>query len=178
MSDNRAPILDAAALRRAFDRSFAAPLDGETRDTVDLVAIRVGEDPYALRMSDIAELHMDVKTTPCPGPLAELLGIAGFRGALVPVYDLAALLGSVPSGRSWTVMSRNRQVAFAFTGFEGQLRLDPTTITRNASDDAAESRASILEIARHNGRVWPIIEIPSLVAAIRMRLPSALASKE
>src|SRR6202030_4383581 len=82
----------AAALRCLFDSSFAAAASSTTGPLEDLLAICVEGDPYALRLSEIAGLYVDVKIVPVPGPIAQLLGIVSLRGKLAPVYDLAALL--------------------------------------------------------------------------------------
>ena len=53
----------ADELRRAFDRSFAeAPGGAPEADALEsLLAIRVGGDPYALRLSEIAGLFADCR---------------------------------------------------------------------------------------------------------------------
>ena len=84
----------AEALRSAFDRSFAEPAHFDTTPMADLLAFHAGSQAYALHLSEIAGLFADKKITRLPGRTAALLGIAGFRGAIVPVYDLSALLGS------------------------------------------------------------------------------------
>ena len=54
----------------------------------------MGGDPHALRINDIAGLYADMKITPCPSPVpAVARSSPAFRGEVVPVYDLAALLG-------------------------------------------------------------------------------------
>jgi purine-binding chemotaxis protein CheW len=90
----------AAAMRLAFDRSFAEPLRPATEAVENLLAIRIGTQAYALRLAEVAGLFADRKVTPVPGGDAALVGIAGFRGAIVPVYGLHTLLVAHPSARS------------------------------------------------------------------------------
>ena len=80
-------------LRDAFDRSFAQAPSTEAAAVENLLAIRVGAHPYALRMAEVSGLFADKKVTRLPSPVSELSGIAGLRGAVLPVYDLAMLLG-------------------------------------------------------------------------------------
>ena len=80
-------------LRADFDRSFTEPARRYDIEHVELLAVRAGGRPYALRLSQTSGLFPDRQVTALPGPVAALLGIAGFGGAIVPVYDLAALLG-------------------------------------------------------------------------------------
>ena len=69
-----------------------------------------------------------------PTPVTGLLGLAGLRGAMVPVYDLRALLGVNPVDEPrWMVTAAAATVAFAFDGFDGHLRLDPSAIARGES---------------------------------------------
>jgi purine-binding chemotaxis protein CheW len=173
---NKAILSDRAAqLRQAFDRSFAEPVRAETRSTVDFIAISLAGDAHAIRMSDIGGLFADVRVTPCPSPVAELRGIAGFRGALTPVYDLAALLGySMSSGR-WMVLARDQALALAFDDFRDHFRIEPAAIA--ARQGASVSR-HVHQIAQQPGRAWPIIDIPSVVAVIKARAAAHSSNKE
>ena len=82
----------AAQLRRDFDSSFANPPPVAGEAVQDLLAIRLGARRFALRLSEIAGLYADKRITPVPGAAAGMLGIAGFRGSILPVYDLQRLL--------------------------------------------------------------------------------------
>lgn len=115
--------LNALDLAAEFDGSFALA-HREAPVTVDVLAIGVGGDRYALRISDIAGLFADRAITAVPSSRAELLGIAGFRGSIVPVFDLAVLLGytSIAAPR-WLVIASGTPVALAFEEFAGQLRV-------------------------------------------------------
>ena len=86
----------AAELRHAFDHSFAEPAGLGRGFREALLAVRVDTQPFAIRLSEISGLFADKKITPVPGSEATLRGIAGFRGAIVPVYDLQILLGQPP----------------------------------------------------------------------------------
>jgi purine-binding chemotaxis protein CheW len=165
----------AAQLRQAFDRSFAEPLNAETRSTIDFIAIRLAGDAHAVRMSEVGGLFADVRVTPCPSPVAELRGIAGFRGALTPVYDLAALLGYPMSAGRWMVLTRDRALALAFDDFQDHFRIDPAAIA--ARQDASVS-PHVHQIAQQAGRAWPIIDIPSVVAVIKARAAAHSSHKE
>src|SRR5215218_10100104 len=87
------PTNRAAELREAFDRSFAQLATSEADVVESLLGIRIGTDPYGLRLGELSGLFADKKITRLPSPVSELLGIAGFRGAVLPVYDLGMLLG-------------------------------------------------------------------------------------
>jgi len=175
MSDNRpfAAFTRAAELREAFDRSFAEPLPPGPPSLVDLLAIRVGAEPYALRLGDIAGLHADRKVTPVPGGVRTLLGVAGFRGAVVPVYDLQLLLGDLPVETvRWLAMAADEPVAFAFAAQEGQLRVAPEAIIVQRSDSL--SRAHVREFVDISGAMRPIIDLSSVLETVRRQMPANL----
>ena len=90
-ADTARPAADR--LRQEFDRAFAQPLGGVEQTWDTLISIRVREDPFALRLSEIAGLFVDRAVTPMPTPFLDLLGVTGFRGAVIPVFDLGAILG-------------------------------------------------------------------------------------
>jgi purine-binding chemotaxis protein CheW len=178
MSDDGVPIADRAArLRDAFDRSFAEPRAADARLGEDLLAIRIAAEPHALRLSEIAGVFADRRITPLPGGFPALLGIAGFRGAIVPVYDLPALLGHRPGAAlRWLAMAAAAPVAFAFAVLDGHLRVAPDAIIGH--DDGEHQRRHVRFFARTAGLVRPIIHLPSVLDAIRGQLRTNLHAGE
>ena len=143
----------AAVLRRLFDASFAVPVEARADRATHLLAIRVGGDPYALRLSEITALQPDLKVIPIPTPAAQLLGIAALRGMMTPIYDLAALLGysRAPNPR-WIVFARAPQpVGLAFEAFESHLQV---------SEDAQET-------VRAAGVLRPLIHMASVLTTLK-----------
>jgi chemotaxis signal transduction protein len=163
----------AAALRLAFDRSFAEPLPPGTDLSEDLLAIRVGGEPYAMRLGEIAGLFADKKVTPVPGGDASLIGIAGFRGAVVPVYGLEALLGHASGQRPrWLVIAAAAPVALAFEAFEAQLSVPPHAIL--PAQSGGEARSCIRDFVRAPHFSGPVIHLPSVLDAIKSRRGEAV----
>ena len=177
MMDDRTSYADRAAeMRHAFDRTFAEPPRTELRETESFLAVRLGDDPYAIRLTETAGLFSDRKVTRLPSPVPELRGVAGLRGAVLPVYDLAALLGYAPaSAARWLVVAKSAPVAFAFEVFEGQLRIDTAAV---ASHDGATVREHVREAALAADMVRPIVNLSSVLAAISERMPEAVVQKE
>jgi chemotaxis signal transduction protein len=175
--DERTSYADSAAeMRQAFDRSFAEPPRSELRETESFLAVRLGNDRYAIRLTETAGLFADRKVIRLPSPIPELRGIAGLRGAVLPVYDLAALLG-YPSASAvrWLVVAKGASVAFAFEAFDGQLRIDLTAVV---SHDGGTSREHVREVARTADLIRPIVNLPSVLAAIGQRMPAAGQQRE
>jgi chemotaxis signal transduction protein len=168
----------AAELRSDFDRSFAVPLRADVVQKLDLLAIRVGPEFCALRLSDVAGLFADRKITPVPGNNAGLLGIAGFRGQVLPVYSLPILLGhSGAQTPRWLVIAAAAPVAFAFDTFEGHLRASSGAILPQQTD--VKNRAYAREFLRTADVVRSVLHLPSVIAALgAAERPDIAAMKE
>ena len=182
-----APMVSAEALREAFDRTFATPavMVDDTRESVLL--IQAGNDPYALRLSQVTALVADKRVTWLPGSVPELLGVAAIRGAILPVYDLGALLGYPPTAAPrWFVTAAAfapdgataRQaipVALAFDRFDGHRPV----MREEISGARAESHTQyVREVVRVDGIVRPLVDLSSVVDAIAMLAQRVPAAKE
>jgi purine-binding chemotaxis protein CheW len=132
-------------LREEFDRSFAEPARSHDAEQVELLAVGAGGRPYALRLSQTAGLHPDRPVTPLPGPVPALLGLAGFAGSVVPVYDLASLLGHPGPGRPrWLVLATGSpSLALAFHELDGHLRVAADAIVTEAPKDGGCLRGMV-----------------------------------
>jgi chemotaxis signal transduction protein len=169
-----APITDdlsrlaarAAGLRTGFDRSFAEPAQLDMSATEDLLAIRVGDDVFAIRLSEIAGIYVGKKMTRVPGGDPVLLGIAGFRGTIQPVYDLATLIGHpAEASPRWLVIAAAAAIALAFDGFERHLRVASATI--RPRDTSAKDLPYVRDFVPVQQSVRPILHLPSILDAIR-----------
>ena len=111
----------AARMRQAFDASLAVPPVSADRDAESVLTVRVAGDPYAMRLREIAAIAGGLTVTAVPSSAPGLLGLAGMRGNIVPVFSLAALLGySEPANPPlWMVLSAGAEpVGLAFDVFE------------------------------------------------------------
>jgi purine-binding chemotaxis protein CheW len=159
----------AAALRARFDRSFAEPPRGAAAATEDLLAIRLGGAPYALRLAELAGLFADRKVAPLPSAVRELLGVAGFRGAIVPVYDLRLLLGCTATAPPrWLVIAAQLPVGFGFDVLEGHLRVSADAI---ATGDGGGALV-------HTPEPRSIVALAAVLAAIARRAGTAHLPQE
>jgi chemotaxis signal transduction protein len=156
----------AEELRLAFDRAFAEPLRPDATFKEDLLAVRIEAQAFAIRLSEISGLFADKKVTPVPGGHAALRGIAGFRGAIVPVYDLQILLGHASTSTPrWLVIAATAPIALAFEAFDGQLRVARDAILLQPSRPEIHSYAR--EFVRTENFAGPIMHLPSLLDAIK-----------
>lgn len=165
----------APDLRREFDRSFAHGVAERADRLEDLLAIRIAGEAYALRLAEVRGLSVGRPVVPLPRPGPALMGLAGVRGAIVPVYDLARLLGCPPVAASpWLALAAGAPVGFAFEAFEGQLRLPREAIVEAEGEGWA--RRQVREIARAADLARPVVHLPSVLAdierATRQNLPA------
>jgi purine-binding chemotaxis protein CheW len=160
-------IAKVAELKRIFDQTFAEAPRSDPSPEDDLLAISVGSDPYAIRLSEVAGLLSDRKVTWLPGSVPELIGLMGLRGALVPVYDLRALLGygrgTVPR---WFLIAGATQVALAFDRFDGHLRVSRAAVSTGSFHNAPTQLPCVHEVVRTHEFVRPIIHMPAVLDAI------------
>lgn len=166
------PVSDKVAeMRRAFDEARAIPFSEGVEEQVDsFLAIRISGDAYAIKVSEIAGLSTGRKIVPVPSPISELLGLAGIRGTLVPVYSLNAVLGygSNTERPRWLVLCGAEECfALAFDEFEGYLRIAQGELYPVGPKDAA--RIHIKEVARGPGTVRAVVSIALLRESIRER---------
>ncbi|MFI7540476.1 chemotaxis protein CheW [Actinoplanes sp. NPDC049599] len=155
-----------ADLRADFDRSFTEPARQHDAEYAELLAIRAGGRPYALRLSQASGVHSDRPVTPLPGPQAALLGVAGFGGAILPVYDLAALLGHpVPERPRWLALaSGTPPLALAFHGLDGHFRVPASIIVAEA--DGRAGRDVLRGMVPLPGGIRPIVDLPAARAVV------------
>lgn len=151
----------AAALAREFDAAFAA-LPAEPIEMTALLSIRVGNEALALRVSEVASLHLAGKIVPLPTAAPGLLGVVGIRGRVVPVYDLATVLGREPGASlRWVVLTGIPTVALAFEVFDRQARIPTASVVTTGQDERF-----VRAVATIDGAARPILDIASLHAEI------------
>jgi purine-binding chemotaxis protein CheW len=177
---NQATLLDdrAGELRQEFDEGFARRPGETSANTEALLAIAVAGGAYALRLREITGLYVHRKIIPLPGAPEDLLGLASFRGALVPIYDLRRLLGhSSATVPRWQVLVAGQSPAgLAFDRFEAYLDVPVDAIARDARPDAA--RPYIVGAVRSSRTVRSLLSTASIVEAITMRVQSGNPRRE
>ncbi|HEX6277728.1 MAG TPA: chemotaxis protein CheW [Polyangiaceae bacterium] len=166
----------ARTLREAFDRSFAEPSRPRPPRT-GVLAIRVGGDPYGVRLGDVDGLHRDKPVLRTPSGFSELLGLSGFRGAALPVYDLAALLGYPRAATPrWLVVAKGTpRIAFAFEAFEAHLGVERSELL---SDAGSSTRPHLDGALPSPDGTRALIRIASLVEMIMSRARPTSPVKE
>jgi len=155
-----------AALRDDFDRSFTEPVRRHDTEHTELLAIRAGGRRYALRLSQTSGLYPERPVTPLPGPLPALLGVAGFGGGIVAVYDLAAVLGHPVAERPrWLVMAAGTPpLALAFHALDGHLRVPADSIV----SEHRPGTSSLRGMVPLPGGARSIVDLPATRTAVHL----------
>ena len=153
-----------AALRTEFDGSFGQPVRPPDAEHAELLTLRAGGRRYALRLAQTSGLHPDRPVRPLPGPLPALLGLAGFGGTIVPVYDLAALLGHpAPDRPQWLVLAAGAPpLALAFSELDGHVRVPATAVVTDgqAGPDGVRGMVAL------PGGTRPLVDVPATRALV------------
>jgi purine-binding chemotaxis protein CheW len=163
-----APGRAAAALRRAFDESFAAEAQAGAAPADQLLAIRLRGDPHLLRLADVGRLLRAGPLVRTPAAAPGWLGLAGVAGGVVPVYDLGVLAGYPPGEPPrWMAVCAAAPVALAFDVFDGQVRHE-----RAGGARGAVAAGEVLHVA---GQARPVVDVGALIERLRASITSSTA---
>ena len=172
----------ASQLRLAFDSAFALPPSVASPPGEDLLTIRVAGDPYAIRLTDIAEILTERRIVAVPSVTPDLLGLAGIHGGIVPVFGLSSILGYGPDPgqpRWMIICGAEEPIALAFSDFEGYLRLPASAL--HADENLGTTREHVKyvnQVASTPDGVRAVISIPLIMASIRNRISQHRPTKE
>lgn len=153
-----------AALRDAFDQSFAEPI-GQAEQTGELVlAVRAGSEQHVVRLSEITGVHECRTIVPLPGMKSACLGVVGLRGRLHAVFRLSTMLGAAPgkTAPKWLLMTPGRDApTLAVDSIEGCLPMKPEDLRPigHANDMDGHLRALFVR----DGEVRGLLHVPSLI---------------
>jgi purine-binding chemotaxis protein CheW len=161
----------AAELARAFDAGFASAPELAARELIDVLAIRLGDAPHALRLAQAAGLYARRAIAPLPSSVPELLGLVSLRATIVPVYDLAALIGRpAQQAPRWLLLAADAPVALAFDALDGYRRLATEAIVTGPGRAGAERGP---ELARVDQELRPMVDLRAVLERIVARAGTA-----
>jgi chemotaxis signal transduction protein len=166
-----------AGLRRAFDQVFASTYAERSQEQESLLALRIEGDLYGLNVREIAGVAVAGRLVPLPSQSPGLLGLTGIRGAVVPVYSLAVLMGYPRVGETlgWLALSGAKDpLALALGEFDGYVRV-PKTALHVPDRDA---RKHVHQFAQLGDVVRAIISVASVVSAIQGAVGPVLSGTE
>ncbi len=162
-----ARLLDIAG--RSRSNASALPQQVEAVSYWRGVGFMLAGRHFAAEMGEVAEILQPPRLTKVPGVRSWVLGVANVRGRLVPVMDLAGLLG-LPSRANW----RSRRVLVIehgdhLTGLlvDAVLGMQQFAMDRRAElQDQDEAFAKFVTHGfEREDRVWPVFQLQELLQA-------------
>lgn len=178
MNKEMKPRLDRLAeLRRVFDLTFQQPYPLKTNDVEPMIAFRTAGVALAVKVQHITGVIKREVILPVPSIVPELLGVAVARGALVPVFNLAALLELPPSGEpQWFLLvNRETPIALAIDELEGRVEVERAHCY---VDETSSHRKHVHQLAKVGPMVRAVIDVPGLMQAIRQSAGLIAPAKE
>lgn len=151
-------------LRTSFDDAFtrrATPADAAHEDLLDL---RAGDVDYVISVKGLAGLRQATAPLRVPTQVPAFRGIVRERSQLLPVFDLAALLGGTPADSArWLLLPRAAPIALAFDAFAGHRRIKTSAIVPRTSGASAtfEFAAGAVTVG---GRSIPLLNLEAILA--------------
>ena len=168
------------AMREQFDRGFAQAPQAELAAPHNILAIRLGGEPFALALAQIAGLYVDRRIMALPSALPALLGLTSFRGQVAPVYDLALLLGrAAATAPRWQVLLRAAHpVALAFETFEEHLCVPAAQIIGALAHGGERAHGERMhDLVQDGSGTRPIIHLASLLDDIQQQAEQVLQQR-
>jgi chemotaxis signal transduction protein len=155
-----------AALRQAFDQSFARGLDEGKEEERDFVGFCFEREQFALPVGELAAVEKRRKLVRLPSAPRACCGLAGVRGKLVAVYDLAALLGFAAGQElRWLVVPRGAPgVAFGVARLEGYVRAPVSALLARPVGPGDLSVATL----RHGSATLSVLSMQALLSGLSM----------
>ncbi len=171
-----------ADLRASFDDAFARPPSSATRDEERLVVLEVAGRRIGVRLAELQGLERTPRVVPLPGAPPRLLGVAGIRGRIVPVYALGALLGGAEpaagaeapavseTGRWLALVGVEEPLGLAVDAVFGLLDLPRAEVARAGEREAGVGGADarhVVAVARTASGPLPVVSLATVVAEVR-----------
>ena len=158
----------AAGLARDFDLGFSRAAEVEHAAEENLLVIELGAQPFAVRVSEVRAIVTTPRIACVPSSAPALLGIAGIRGEILPVFDLARLLGvaNVERGLRWSLLAGDAErAALAFHHFDRFERVHATAVARFVPEGS--SAPFVEEVVRLERGVVSIIRVARLLSGLK-----------
>jgi chemotaxis signal transduction protein len=123
--------------------------------------MRVGHELYALPVENVLEIAGLGDLSPVPGTDETVLGVRNLRGRVLPVFDLARLLGVPGDGRPSTL------VVAEDDGRQAGLAIDEVTDVGELPETAAETGSEFLVGSTlEGGKLVGVIDASRVFAAL------------
>ncbi|HEY3324615.1 MAG TPA: chemotaxis protein CheW [Planctomycetota bacterium] len=160
----------AAALRAAFDESFAAPPAAATPGLLQFLGFRIGSETLCVRLEEVEEVVLQSAVLPLPEQPPEMLGLAAVRGQIVPVFSLGGMLGYTPDPKSETCIllcKSAEPVGLAVTALQGQFQMPQSAL--HVAGERAPQRFVAAAVQHGDLQHW-LVSFPAVLSALHERV--------
>lgn len=121
------------------------------------VRLRVASEDYAIPVEHVLEVADLGEVTAVPESRAEIIGVRNLRGRILPVIDLASVLGIPQSGRP------GRLLVVESGGHQAGLAIDEVSSVGDMEDPAEEAESDLLVGATlAGGHLIGVLDVPRL----------------
>lgn len=124
------------------------------------VRVGVGAEEYALSVDDVLEVAELGDLTPVPGAPVGVLGVRNLRGQILPVVDVATLLGADGNGSAERMVVAERAGARTGLAVDRVLGVEELEGPREPAEGRHLDGAAIVD-----GRLIGFLDVDSLLAA-------------
>ncbi len=166
--------LTSKPLRELLSEATSHGVAPDVEVDIELFCVEIDGDRFAVEASLVHEVVRLPPLTPLPGMPPFLLGVCAHRGEVLPVIDLARLLGRGESkihGRSRMAIARvdGMAVALLTDSVEGLTKL-PASLIEPAPVGAAQSGAEFLAgVSSDPMGTFSVLDLHRLIASARSR---------
>jgi purine-binding chemotaxis protein CheW len=125
------------------------------------VRMRVGNELYALPVGNVLEIAELGELSPVPGTGETVLGVRNLHGRVLPVFDLALVLGVPGDGQPTTLVVAEDQ------GRQAGLAIDEVTDVGELPETGAETSSEFLVGSTlDDGKLVGVIDASRVFAAL------------
>jgi purine-binding chemotaxis protein CheW len=126
------------------------------------VRVRAANEQYALPVSDVLEVAELGEVTPVPGAGATVMGVRNLRGQVVPIVDLARVLGLPPASAPERIVIAEDAGRKAGLAVDEVLGVEELPEPSEAGSSPHVGRAALAE-----GALVGFVDIPSVLDSIQ-----------
>lgn len=130
------------------------------------VKLRVGSEAYGLPVESVREITELGEVTPVPGSAAAVLGVSDLHGQVLPVFDLARVLG-IPRDSS-----PPRIVVTEYTDCLAGLAVDEVTDVSKFNAEREETDSDYLSYGvLEEGQLIGVLDVERIFEALKEESP-------
>lgn len=138
----------------------------------EFVSFFAGGQSFSLAITQVREIRRWSPVTPLPNAPRELLGVMNLRGAVIPIYDLAASFGLPPTAESArnvvvVAMHDKQTVGLLVEAVSEILSVDHSQIQEAPDIRAENTRRSITGVITVDEGMTRVIDLAAMLLGTR-----------